>query len=179
MRAGGVAVPVNSLLKAPQVAHILRDTDAKMLVALGDAASGGNPREDSLLGAGRRVAVSIDAMPDVVAGSVICDAASCFPVIANAPRPEVFVIPSDRDFEPLAADPQEFGVRYILLADPQGAGFDAIRANHPNIWERDGAPIASVVREWGEEGEPTHFRLYRVLDPKGEPRPEPDEDLVG
>ena len=32
MRAGGVAVPVNSLLKAPQVAHILRDSDAKMLV---------------------------------------------------------------------------------------------------------------------------------------------------
>ena len=32
MRAGGVAVPVNALLKAPQVAHILRDSDATVLV---------------------------------------------------------------------------------------------------------------------------------------------------
>ena len=32
MRAGGVAVPVNALLKAPQVAHILRDSGATVLV---------------------------------------------------------------------------------------------------------------------------------------------------
>jgi len=32
MRAGGIAVPVNSALKAPQVAHILRDSGAKVLV---------------------------------------------------------------------------------------------------------------------------------------------------
>ena len=32
MHAGGVAVPVNALLKAPQVAHILRDSDALVLV---------------------------------------------------------------------------------------------------------------------------------------------------
>jgi len=32
MRAGGVAVPVNMLLKAPQVVHILRDSESKILV---------------------------------------------------------------------------------------------------------------------------------------------------
>jgi acyl-CoA ligase (AMP-forming) (exosortase A-associated) len=32
MRAGGVAVPVNALLRAPQVAHILRDSGATVLV---------------------------------------------------------------------------------------------------------------------------------------------------
>ena len=32
MRAGGVAVPINALLKAPQVAHILRDSGATVLV---------------------------------------------------------------------------------------------------------------------------------------------------
>ena len=32
LSAGGVAVPVNALLKAPQVAHILRDSSAKVLV---------------------------------------------------------------------------------------------------------------------------------------------------
>jgi acyl-CoA ligase (AMP-forming) (exosortase A-associated) len=32
MRAGGIAVPANALLKAPQVAHILRDAGARVLV---------------------------------------------------------------------------------------------------------------------------------------------------
>ena len=36
MQAGGVAVPVNGLLKAPQVAHILRDSDARVLVTTAD-----------------------------------------------------------------------------------------------------------------------------------------------
>ena len=58
MRAGGVAVPVNALLKAPQVAHILRDSDARVLVTtaarLNDLA-----REMSGL-AGLRVIVTVD-----------------------------------------------------------------------------------------------------------------------
>ncbi len=32
MRAGGIAVPANSALKAPQVGHVLRDSGARMLV---------------------------------------------------------------------------------------------------------------------------------------------------
>lgn len=32
MRAGGIAVPANGLLKAPQVAHILRDSGARLLI---------------------------------------------------------------------------------------------------------------------------------------------------
>jgi len=32
MRAGGIAVPANALLKAPQIAHILRDSGARVLV---------------------------------------------------------------------------------------------------------------------------------------------------
>jgi acyl-CoA ligase (AMP-forming) (exosortase A-associated) len=32
MRAGGIAVPVNSALKAPQVGHVLRDSGAKVLL---------------------------------------------------------------------------------------------------------------------------------------------------
>ena len=58
MRAGGVAVPVNALLKAPQVAHILRDCDVKALVTtaarLADLA-----REVPDL-AGLRVAITVD-----------------------------------------------------------------------------------------------------------------------
>ena len=32
MHAGGIAVPANALLKAPQIAHILRDSEARVLV---------------------------------------------------------------------------------------------------------------------------------------------------
>ena len=58
MLAGGIAVPINALLKAPQVAHILRDSDARVLVTtatrLGDLI-----RETPDL-AGLRVVVTVD-----------------------------------------------------------------------------------------------------------------------
>jgi acyl-CoA ligase (AMP-forming) (exosortase A-associated) len=58
MRAGGIAVPINAVLKAPQVAHILRDSGAKVLVTmagrLGDLA-----REIPDL-AGLRASVTVD-----------------------------------------------------------------------------------------------------------------------
>ncbi len=144
-------------------------------VVAGDA-----DRNEAWLGRAARIAADIDAMPDVEAGAVICDASVCFPVLANAPRPEAYVIPSDRDFQPIAANPGRFGVRYILLGDPGSTGADAIVANFPGIWDAEGAPIAEVVKEWGDEDEPrTHYRLLRIKEPKGDPRPRPTEELTG
>ena len=137
-------------------------------------------RSASFLGQAEQVAADIDRLPDAVAGSVICDAASCFPVLINAPRADVYAIPSDRDFERLAADPPEFGVRYVLLADPDRGVADAVRQNFPDLWEDDGAPISQLVREWGDDNNArSHYRLYRVNAPKGDPRAHPSEDLTG
>lgn len=58
MLAGGIAVPVNAQLKAPQVAHILRDSDARVIVTT--AARLGNLRAEIPELAGVRVVVTID-----------------------------------------------------------------------------------------------------------------------
>ncbi len=58
IRAGGVAVPVNALLKAPQVAHVLRDSGARVLVTT-TARLGDLVRETSDL-TELRVVVTVD-----------------------------------------------------------------------------------------------------------------------
>jgi hypothetical protein len=156
------------------------DDDADALEGLVSAVDGSATRDGTWFGESSKIAADIDALPDAEPGSVICDASSCFSVLVNAPRPELYVIPSDRDFQPMAANPGRFGVRYILLADPTASGADAVAANFPGIWKDEGAPVAEMVREWGSDDDPrTHFRLLRLKDPKGDPRPHPSEDLTG
>jgi acyl-CoA ligase (AMP-forming) (exosortase A-associated) len=58
MQAGGIAVPINAHLKAPQVAHILRDSDARVLVTT--AARLGDLRAEIPELAGVRVVVTVD-----------------------------------------------------------------------------------------------------------------------
>ena len=58
MQAGGIAVPINAHLKAPQVAHILRDSDARVLVTT--ASRLGDLRAEIPELAGVRVAVTVD-----------------------------------------------------------------------------------------------------------------------
>jgi len=58
MQAGGIAVPVNAQPKAPQVAHILRDSDARVLVTT--AARLGDLQAEIPELAGVRVVVTVD-----------------------------------------------------------------------------------------------------------------------
>jgi len=58
MQAGGIAVPINAHLKAPQVAHILRDCDARVLVTT--AARLGDLRAEIPELAGVRAVVTVD-----------------------------------------------------------------------------------------------------------------------
>jgi hypothetical protein len=147
------------------------------LAALGE---GRSEKDETLLGAGAAVAADIDDMADVNPGAVLCDATSCFSVLINAPRPDVYVIPADRDFLPLVSDPARFGVRYLLTLSPEAANVDAVKAEHPGLWDGTGTPVARQIREWGDESEPrTHWRLFQVIDPEGEPSPRPDEELTG
>lgn len=182
MRWLGVAALVPGVVMSTSVmfaGDLGSGDDTEVLERLQLVADGAGDRSDSWLEQTAVIAESIDAMPDAEPGAVICDASSCFSVLVNAPRPELFVIPSDRDFAPIAANPGRFGVRYILLGDPAGSGADAVAANFPGIWEAEGAPTAELVQEWGDDDEPrTHFRLLRIKEPKGEPRPEPTEELT-
>ena len=58
IRASGIAVPLNAMLKAPQVAHVLRDSDARVLVTT--AARLGDLLAESPDLAGLRVIVTVD-----------------------------------------------------------------------------------------------------------------------
>ena len=58
IRASGIAVPLNAMLKAPQVAHVLRDSDARVLVTT--AARVGDLLGESPDLAGLRVIVTVD-----------------------------------------------------------------------------------------------------------------------
>lgn len=59
MKAGGVAVPVNGVLKAPQVAHILRDCDARVMITTSSRLSDVSREAPDL--AGLRAVVTIEA----------------------------------------------------------------------------------------------------------------------
>ena len=135
------------------------------------------PEADSVIARGQVVAADLLTGSDVVAGSVLTDASSTYAVVAAADRPEVFIIPSDRDFEAVVADPATFGVRFVLLRLPSSAG-DAVVAAHPGLATDQDANFERV-RTWGEDGDDSgRYVLYRVLNPRGEPRPTPDEGFL-
>ncbi len=135
------------------------------------------PEADSVIARGQVVAAELLTDSDVVAGSVLTDASSTYAVVAAADRPEVFIIPSDRDFEAVVADPATFGVRFVLLRLPSSAG-DAVVAAHPGLATDQDANFERV-RTWGEDGDDSgRYVLYRVLNPRGEPRPTPDEGFL-
>ncbi len=132
----------------------------------------------SILLRGREVAGAVDTTGGVVAGAVLTDTSSTSAVVVAAPRPEVYVIPSDRDFEAVVADPAAFGVRYLLLRAPATPG-DAVVAAHPRLMT-DSDPGFRRVREWGERGDPSgQYLLYEVDAVVGRPRPVPAEGFRG
>lgn len=136
------------------------------------------PADESILLRGRDVAEVVDREPGVVAGAVLTDTSSTSAVVAAAPRPEVYVIPSDRDFEAVVADPAAFGVRYLLLRAPATPG-DAVVAAHPRLMT-DSDPGFRRGREWGERGDPSgQYLLYEVDAVVGRPRPVPAEGFRG
>ncbi|MFZ4518088.1 MAG: glycosyltransferase family 39 protein [Microthrixaceae bacterium] len=136
------------------------------------------PADESILLRGRTVAEAVDRVPGVVAGAILTDTSSTSAVVAAAPRPEVYVIPSDRDFEAVVADPAAFGVRYLLLRAPATPG-DAVVASHPRLMT-DTDPGFRRIREWGDRGDPSgQYLLYEVDSVVGRPRPVPSEGFRG
>jgi hypothetical protein len=103
-------------------------------------------------------------LPD---GSIVVDPVTpCISWLVLASRhPRQFVIPNDRDFEALLADPQAFNVRYLLPPSPQDglSVFDVINRTYPGLYEH-GASLAELTHEFTDPACP-RFRLYRVTKP--------------
>lgn len=97
-------------------------------------------------------------------GQVVVDNFSgCVPqIITISSDPKVFVIPNDRDFQRILADPLTFHAHYILDVDPVGNGtLTAINTLYPALW-KTGAGFAKEVHSWKALGECPSFRLFKV-----------------
>ncbi len=98
-------------------------------------------------------------LPD---GDVLTDAASCMSnIITTIAQPKVFVIPNDRDFQRILADPISFHTHYILEADPTGSSGTDTSIEYPTLWST-GAGFTKMVHEFPKRAACPAFRLFRV-----------------
>lgn len=103
---------------------------------------------------------------DLSNGQIVVDNFSqCIPeTIVNVANSEVFVIPNDRDYQRILADPLTFGSHYILIPNPTGTNSETttVRA-YPSLY-KNGAGFARLVHTF-EVGPDCggSYRLYRVV----------------
>ena len=99
-------------------------------------------------------------LPD---GDVIVDnSTECVPgVITTISDPKVFVIPNDRDFQRILADPLTFNTHYILIPPNSVSGGSATNKLYPTLY-RSGDGFAKLVHQFAN-GACLPYRLYRVI----------------
>jgi hypothetical protein len=97
-------------------------------------------------------------------GSIVMDdAVACVPdVITTISQPKLFVIPNDRDFQKILADPLTFHAKYILEPNPKQTPVTAPNIAYPTLWNT-GAGFAKVVKEFPATGGCAQLRLFRVF----------------
>ena len=72
------------------------------------------------------------------------------------------MIPNDRDFERILADPITFNAHYILEADPAEAPETATNIEFPALWST-GGEFTKMVHQFPVAGTCPEFRLFHVL----------------
>ncbi len=97
-------------------------------------------------------------------GDVIVDnSVACLPVvIVTSSQPKLFVIPNDRDYQRILADPITFHSHYILEADPAEFPHTAMNIQYPNLW-RNGAGFTKMVHQFRSSAVCSEFRLFQVV----------------
>jgi hypothetical protein len=98
-------------------------------------------------------------------GSVVVDNAdSCMPeIVVTSAHPKDFVIPNDRDFQRVRADPLTFGARYLLVPQPTGLNsYDAVSTQYPGLFDGTQHFVREVHR-FPAGGLCPEFRLFRVV----------------
>lgn len=100
-------------------------------------------------------------LPD---GDVVVDNFSeCVPgLVTTINQPKLFVIPNDRDFQRILADPITFHTHYILEANPASFSDTAVNLAYPNLW-RTGAGFTKMVHQFPSRDDCPEFRLFHVL----------------
>jgi hypothetical protein len=97
-------------------------------------------------------------------GSVVVDNFDeCVPpMLTSVDQPKLFVIPSDRDFQRILADPITFHTYYILEANPAQFPNTSISLQYPTLWNA-GAGFAKRVHTFPAQPTCPEFRLFKVL----------------
>jgi hypothetical protein len=100
-------------------------------------------------------------LPD---GDIVADNFDvCLPqLLTTISQPKVFVIPNDRDFQRVLADPITFHVHYILEANPAQVPNTSINVEYPRLWtSRSG--FTKMVHNFPSRDTCPAYRLFRVL----------------
>jgi hypothetical protein len=97
-------------------------------------------------------------------GDIVTDnSTGCIPeMLTTTSQPRLFVIPNDRDFQRILADPIAFNVHYILEPDPASTPITAPNLLYPALWS-SGAEFTKMVHQIPARGTCPEFRLFRVL----------------
>ncbi len=94
---------------------------------------------------------------------VVDDSVACVPeIITTMSQPKVFVIPNDRDFQRILADPIAFNVHYILEPNPAQVPISAMNLQYPGLWST-GNNFSKVVHDFPARATCPEFRLFHVL----------------
>lgn len=146
--------------------HALAREEATLLEAVVDRrhASPGSRLALERLRTERAVVAYLDSLHPRT-GSVLIDLFQGFKVTTQSTHPRTFVVTSDRDFQEALADPVTFRVRYIVVPDPVQGSLDAVNRAYPTLY-RDGAGIATLLREFVNAGDWPTWRVYRVDRPE-------------
>lgn len=87
----------------------------------------------------------------------------CLPqLLTTISQPKLFVIPNDRDFRRILADPITFHTHYILEANPAQVPNTSINIQYPKLWDT-GAGFTKLVRKFPSASTCPAYRLFRVL----------------
>jgi len=98
-------------------------------------------------------------------GSVLADdSVECVPeVIVTSPNAKVFVIPNDRDFQQILADPLTFGTDFMLVPAAVGLSADnAMNNEYPNIYGGRSS-FVNLVHSFPGMANCPAFHLFRVI----------------
>jgi hypothetical protein len=97
-------------------------------------------------------------------GDIVVDnSANCVPeVITTMSQPKLFVIPNDRAFQRILADPITFHVHYILEPNPAQVPISATDTQYPTLWNT-GSGFTKMVHQIPSRGTCPEFRLFHVV----------------